>query len=108
MRKLSLQSKLKELKKELRYMLTYKKINWNNFKKLVEEAAHIDEFLVHLNNLNTHRSGAPPDAQVYINPIYYKIGVHNKVFMWDGYEWVKSEKSLKVINRAILNRGIGK
>ena len=35
----------------------------------------------------------PRDAKYIHEGLHYKLGVHNKVFMWVGGEWRKSEKS---------------
>lgn len=34
----------------------------------------------------------PKDAKYIHDGLHYKLGVHNKVFMWVGGDWRKSEK----------------
>lgn len=39
--------------------------------------------------------------QYEVDGSLYKIGVHGKVFRWDGVEWVLSSKTVKQLQRAI-------
>jgi len=39
-------------------------------------------------------SEAPKGYQYYIDGLYYKIGVHNKVFIFMYTQWVKSQLSV--------------
>ena len=51
----------------------------------------------------------PEGAQARIDSRWFKIGVHGKVFAWDGLEWVLSQKPKHVVVAAInANRGMCK
>lgn len=35
----------------------------------------------------------PDDAQYYIHPYFYKIGIYDYVFIWSARDWIKSTKT---------------
>ena len=49
-------------------------------------------------------SDIPKGAEVYDNGLYYKIGVHNKPFFFNGEDWVRSDKTYEFVSRRIRNR----
>jgi hypothetical protein len=43
--------------------------------------------------MNKKSNDRPPDALTICDGLFYKIGLHNRAYYWDGYEWRVSSKS---------------
>lgn len=48
----------------------------------------------------------PFDGQFYIAPMWYKIGVHSRVFIWTGENWIRSTMNNELLEAEVLMQTI--
>ena len=47
----------------------------------------------------------PPEALVWVDGSWYKIGRHDRVFLYVGVDWISSAKPVEEINAEVKRYG---
>ena len=46
----------------------------------------------------------PPNSHYLHNHIYYKLGLHNMLYRWNGAEWIRSTFYIEILKQHALIR----